>query len=125
MSILQQAPIKGPDNPYDPNNYDDYSADEYGGYGSGGGGGTGGPGFGVGAGGNGPMRGGPVGRGPPGRFGAGPPRGAPIGGCVLEIIRRFSYDLIGIPFFHAIYFSFLNFQTASTRSISRRIRWRM
>ncbi|XKL61357.1 hypothetical protein PGB90_008414 [Kerria lacca] len=74
--IRTQAPIKGPDNPYDPNNYDDYYADEYGGYGTGGGG----AGYGAGGGGT-PMRGGPVGRGPPGRFGGGPPpRGGPMGG---------------------------------------------
>ncbi|XP_065214267.1 heterogeneous nuclear ribonucleoprotein K isoform X2 [Planococcus citri] len=73
--IRTQAPIKGQDTPYDPNNYDDYYADEYGGYGTGGGG----SGFDAG---RGPMRGGPVGRGPPaGRFGGGPPpRGAPLGG---------------------------------------------
>lgn len=80
--IKTQAPIKGPDTPYDPNNYDDFYADEYGGYGTGASG-PGGYSVGGGAGGGGgPMRGGPIGRGPPGRFGGGgpPPRGGPMGG---------------------------------------------
>lgn len=78
--IKTQAPIKGPDNPYDPNNYDDYYADEYGGYGVGGGGPYGASIGAAGAGG--PARGGPMARGPPGRFAGGPPppRGAPMVG---------------------------------------------
>lgn len=69
--ILAQAPIKGPDTQYDPNNYDDYYAEEYGGYGAGVGRGGGGGGGGM--------------RGDQGRAGGGgggryAPRGPPMGG---------------------------------------------
>lgn len=50
--IFLQAPVKGAEDPYDPNNYDEYYSDEYGGYGNPAGGGG--------------MRGGNMSRGPPG-----------------------------------------------------------
>lgn len=50
--LFFQAPVKGQEDPYDPNNYDEYYSDEYGGYGNPAGGGG--------------MRGGNMNRGPPG-----------------------------------------------------------
>lgn len=52
LSISFKAPVKGAEDPYDPNNYDEYYSDEYGGYGNPAGGGG--------------MRGGNMNRGPPG-----------------------------------------------------------
>lgn len=51
--IVFKAPVKGAEDPYDPNNYDEYYSDEYGGYGNPAGGGGG-------------MRGNNMNRGPPG-----------------------------------------------------------
>lgn len=63
---LFQAPVKGQEDPYDPNNFDEYYSDEYGGYGNPAGGGG--------------MRGGNMNRGPPGpgRFQGGGGGGGPM-----------------------------------------------
>ncbi|XP_060871962.1 heterogeneous nuclear ribonucleoprotein K homolog isoform X1 [Metopolophium dirhodum] len=54
LDLLKTAPVKGAEDPYDPNNFDEYYSDEYGGYGNPAGGGGG-------------MRGGNMNqRGPPG-----------------------------------------------------------
>lgn len=37
--FVHQAPVKGAEDPYDPNNFDEYYSDEYGGYGNPAGGG--------------------------------------------------------------------------------------
>lgn len=34
VNFIFQAPVKGAEDPYDPNNYDEYYSDEYGGYGN-------------------------------------------------------------------------------------------
>lgn len=52
LILFVQAPVKGSEDPYDPNNFDEYYSDEYGGYGNPAGGGG--------------MRGGNMNRGPPG-----------------------------------------------------------
>ncbi|XP_050535774.1 heterogeneous nuclear ribonucleoprotein K isoform X4 [Daktulosphaira vitifoliae] len=69
LDLLKTAPVKGAEDPYDPNNFDEYYSDEYGGYGNPAGGG---------------MRGGNMNRGPPGpgRFqgGGGPMNNRGMGG---------------------------------------------